>query len=1108
MKIKRLVKEFLCYKSIYILFLISLFSPVNAQSQKDKAKVKPWQIKGAIAAYNDKIPEVKAFGMEQLSMYLDTASVLKADNAQFIKLLSDKKLGTEAMRVLLKQKLSPEFVEKVAALLTSKDPGVRSSAVTILGNQKISLPIMNKLAGLLQSNDSHVVSGVANALADHKVSPEIIDQMLLFLKPEYQEKDYERRDVYMALAKQDIPPNRVNELIHLLRFNRDENLLSAAGWVLRGQKLSQTVIDQLVAMLDSQNDHIVDAAAAALGKQQLSSAILKKMIDILHHNLKNWNGIAWTITNQNLPPDVYSKLVGLIETTDNHDFQHAARYALETQKKIPPTIINRLFNLVKQKKHFARYTAAAILSDQTLSPQMLEEIADLVVSKTIDDDTFKALELTRQNLPASAIDKLIPLVYVDNSNFHFTVPEALADQELSDEVIHKLVLLLDSSNPSTQAAALKALSNRQLPFFAIKRILMLLIEHDDRYIIDELETALKGNHLNFEQISYILSSSYVNLNYAAKSRFFSHYLSGGDKEIETLLLWVGEPGANKPIASKLSSEERKRTLEIFSKAWGADYLHPKYRDDLANQIANVTQDIDPSNESLLKILKVHEKNLKKFPQQALITNKISEIENINWISTLIKTGYKVLLIHLLFWTLLIFVYPKERFKWIRPIFFWNDYVRKIAGLGYVHLLLTYVPFLRNILFVPFKSALIADARLESFHENSFFRDSNVMEAETGKVLSLIDELITVKGSVILRGESGLGKTMCLRNLARHNKHLVVFMTSEQCDKGVIEAIQRKIMGFAGDLNFLQSLVYMGAIQIYIDGLNEVGPQTRLIISDFLKNFGGVNCIVTTQPIDWVPPGNVKTYEILPLSPEQIGQFLDGRFQAFKTPEIAEESFKKLANDFIKDSTDPGLPEGELRQNEKILTNPMDLTIVAQMLIKDKRPNLLNLQKEYFAIMAEDFQRTHPHIIGGFPLQKFSENVFQMRLNDTTPLPYEEYHSEIECMEEHKMVLSRLYQSSGNEKQEWFFRHDKIRDFFIVQTFLRNPARQTEYLDDPRFRGVYFLLATYLSYEDAHSLREEIIQYAAETKDHSVSDEFIKLFKNRRGGAGADAPVLN
>ena len=75
--------------------------------------------------------------------------------------------------------------------------------------------------------------------------------------------------------------------------------------------------------------------------------------------------------------------------------------------------------------------------------------------------------------------------------------------------------------------------------------------------------------------------------------------------------------------------------------------------------------------------------------------------------------------------------------------------------------------------------------------------------------------------------------------------------------------------------------------------------------------------------------------------------------------------------------------------------------------------------------------------------------------------------------------------------EWHFRHDKIMEFFIVQSFLGDSNdRPQQHLGDPRFRGVYFLLALLLSLEEAELLREQLIHYAADTKDHNVSDTFI------------------
>jgi hypothetical protein len=98
-------------------------------------------------------------------------------------------------------------------------------------------------------------------------------------------------------------------------------------------------------------------------------------------------------------------------------------------------------------------------------------------------------------------------------------------------------------------------------------------------------------------------------------------------------------------------------------------------------------------------------------------------------------------------------------------------------------------------------------------------------------------------------------------------------------------------------------------------------------------------------------------------------------------------------------------------------------------------------------------------------------------------------------------VSRQWQDTqGEAKKEWNFRHDKIMDFFLVQNFLGESdnaeARLIDHMSDPRFRGVYFLLATLLPLHEAKELREKLIQYAADTKDHTVSDTFVQLLRSR------------
>jgi hypothetical protein len=73
----------------------------------------------------------------------------------------------------------------------------------------------------------------------------------------------------------------------------------------------------------------------------------------------------------------------------------------------------------------------------------------------------------------------------------------------------------------------------------------------------------------------------------------------------------------------------------------------------------------------------------------------------------------------------------------------------------------------------------------------------------------------------------------------------------------------------------------------------------------------------------------------------------------------------------------------------------------------------------------------------------------------------------------------------------------------MQTFLgdANP-RPAQHLDDDRFRGIYFLLATKMPQDAAARLREQVVEHAAETRDHTVSDDFVRLFKLRTEASGA------
>jgi ATP-dependent exoDNAse (exonuclease V) alpha subunit len=117
----------------------------------------------------------------------------------------------------------------------------------------------------------------------------------------------------------------------------------------------------------------------------------------------------------------------------------------------------------------------------------------------------------------------------------------------------------------------------------------------------------------------------------------------------------------------------------------------------------------------------------------------------------------------------------------------------------------------------------------------------------------------------------------LRHLVNTSKRIVVCLPAQKCDNGVIEAIQAKLHGQAQDADFLKNLIYSGAIDICIDGLNEVTADTRAKITQFVESYFRGNIIMTTQPLEWTPPSTAKIYELQPLKPEQIQQIQSSCF---------------------------------------------------------------------------------------------------------------------------------------------------------------------------------------------------------------------------------------
>ncbi|MBH8554593.1 HEAT repeat domain-containing protein, partial [Nostocaceae cyanobacterium CENA357] len=576
-------------------------------------------------------------------------------------------------------------------------------------------------------------------------------------------------------------------------------------------------------------------------------------------------------------------------------------------------------------------------------------------------------------------------------------------------------------------------------------------------------------------------------------RFWTYFLGGGTEQVQTLLKWLGRPQAT---PDNLKHPEGVKTLEIFRDAWKPSQDLTRLQQDLARQIAVVARKVSWQQQDIL-ILETHYHNLKNagYNEADSLQSVIINFKGGQWFFNATIT----ILTHAAFWLALIFAYPK--FPQVQAIFFWNPWVRRILGMVYVGFLLTWVPFFRRKLFEPFKPSLLADAGLDNFHDQSYFPESKVKVPTSGDIQPITAALPSIKGQIILEGDSGLGKSMFLRHLLQNSQRIVVYLPAQKCHKGVIEAIQDKLHGQAQDAGFLKNLIYSGAIDICIDGLNEVTAETRAKICQFVESYFRGNIIMTTQPLEWTPPSTAKTYYLQPLEQQQIQEFLISRQP--RLPEDAKlqgTDYAQACTNYLTEVLKDQQAKEELDGIRRILSNPMDLTVVALMLSQGKHPNLFRLQEQQYNLMATEYQQEWKQ---EFPLKRFSTAVYRMRLEDKQALPGDEFHQVVMSLEDekYKMVVSRQWQDEkGEAKKEWYFRHDKIMDFFLVQNFLGESDAAEELLvdrmGDPRFRGVYFLLATLLPLDAAKELREKLIQYAADTKDNTVSNTFVQLLRTR------------
>ena len=406
--------------------------------------------------------------------------------------------------------------------------------------------------------------------------------------------------------------------------------------------------------------------------------------------------------------------------------------------------------------------------------------------------------------------------------------------------------------------------------------------------------------------------------------------------------------------------------------------------------------------------------------------------------------------------------------------------------------------LRRRLLASFRADLLAPARLDELSKLGFFGEGQARLAG-GAPAPLGKLLQGLRGTVVLRGDAGLGKTSALRWYAAHAARPVAFLGARECAEGVDVAVARKIHDIQ-EAGFVRSLVHTGSLTVIVDGLNEVSAATREKIAGFAATMSKGDVLIGTQPIEWDPPPGARTLDLLPLSREQAREFLLSRPVGADRAGRLQADYAAAVEAFLRQNLDDVPTDEDRGTARQVLSNPFDLTLAADLLAQGLSPSATRLIDEAFRMAGEGTpgEPGYRDVAGQpFPLLRFGRHAVTMRLEDRNWFKAEEFAAELPCLLDRRLLVPRSVRGSTGDEQRIQFRHDRVWDFFIAAAFNADADLWEQHLADPRFRGAYLRIAETWPPEAATRVRDLLVVSAAQRGDHTTSDEFIKRLEARK-----------
>jgi HEAT repeat protein len=971
-------------------------------------------------------------------------------------------------------KLLPNF-RNLGMDFFGRDEASEAIATLATGDRERARTTIEKLLKALDGwNDSRQASAALIAIAAHGYQAPVVDGLLSLLgDPE---------DANAASAKRPSFPGGTDR----------KAAIRILGAVPAGER-SGAVIDKLLSFLADREEAVRGAAAEAIGKLaagERAGPATERLLPLLNDPKEEVRasavrGLA-AIGARGADGNSLDRFLSLLNDKDN-EVRIAAADALG---EIPPgdragAVIDRLTPLLEDSNYAVRNSAAKALG-----------------------------RIPTGSRTAAVIDRLVPLLRDENTQD--SAATALANFRATDRaevVIRGLLPLL--------------------------RNVEIDVGNTKIYRVDVAKPALLGiSHAGPAGI--VTAASMIGLidvresEAAANLRAEAHIVTGADAKkegSELLLSWLGQP-AELPVESVADDPPAaNKALALIANNWAAISRNQRAREEAENAVmaaiysacrspgeTNTVADLahaavawirdlpfegplrhcwSPEEKATVKKLLVDFQAVHSTHESALASHLGREQASpIGFWATWTIVGWTVA------WTVFLVAFPWSRT--VQSIFFWNPCARQFMSLWFVPLLLLIVPPLRRRLLAPFRSDLVAAARLEDLPKLGYFEEGRA-RIDGGEPTPVCELTTALRGVVVVRADSGLGKTSLLREIAAKATRPVAFLHARDCAEGVDVAISR-IIRDVQEIGFVRSLVHTRALMVIVDGLNEVSADTREKIGTFARDMSKGEVIVATQPIEWRPPPNSRTVDLMPLTRDEAEAFILSRPVGSDADQPCHgDAYKAAVATLVARALDDAPSELERETAELMLSNPFDLAFAADLLAQGRVPSATALIDEAFRLADEGApgKPGYRSIAGRpFPLEAFGRLAVVMRLEDRNWLNPDEFAAEASCLLDQKLLIARAVKGADGVIDRVLFRHDRVWDFFIAAAFSDDPDLGVAHVADTRFRGAYLRVAETWDPESARKVRDLLTLGAAESGDHSTSDEFIKRLEKRVGSKRA------